>query len=103
MTSQDPSTRRSAPVEDSNGGLAMFLIFTAAALTATGAVALLAVVGTFWMLGVAFAVHVAMTTVVVLTILHVAGASRPIADRDRPSPVEDRRLPHTPPATMTAL
>ena len=47
----------------------MFLIFAAAALIVTGAVALLALVGSWWMLGVAFAVHVAMTAAVTLTIV----------------------------------
>jgi hypothetical protein len=45
------------------------------------------------MLGLAFAVHVGMTAVVVLTIIHVMdGRARAIADRDRPSPSPDRRF-----------
>jgi hypothetical protein len=45
------------------------------------------------MLGLAFAVHVGMTAVVVLTIIHVMdGRARAITDRDRPSPSPDRRF-----------
>jgi hypothetical protein len=70
--------------DDRGQGLAMFAIFTGAVLIATGAVALLALVNSWWMLGVAFAVHVAMTVIVVLTILHAtAGHARATADRDR--------------------
>ena len=57
----------------------MLVIFTGAVLFVTGAVALLALVGSWWMLGVAFAIHAATTAVRVLTILHVmAGPMRAI-------------------------
>jgi membrane protein implicated in regulation of membrane protease activity len=49
----------------------MFFIFTAAVLLVTSAVALVALVGTWWMLGFAFAIHVLMTSVVVMTIVWV--------------------------------
>lgn len=58
-----------SPADDRGDGLAMFLIFTGAALIVTGAVAVLALVDSWWMLGIAFAVHVAMTAVVALTIV----------------------------------
>ena len=78
--------------DDSASGEAMSLIFTGAVLIVTGAVALLAVVGTWWMLGVAFAIHVTMTTVVVLTILYVMdGRAQTSPDHQRPSPTARRR------------
>ena len=93
MTSTTPSKRAPGPADHSGSGLAMFVVFTAAVLIVTGAVALLALVGGWWMLGLAFAVHVGMTAVVVLTIIHVMdGRARAIADRDRPSPSPDRRF-----------
>ncbi len=58
-------------LDDSRSGLAMFLIFTAAVLIVTGAVALVALVGGWWILGVAFAIHLLATTVVVATIASV--------------------------------
>ncbi len=65
----------------------MLVIFTGAVLFVTGAVALLALVGSWWMLGVAFAIHVATTAVVMLTIVYVmAGPKRAIRVGDRPSP-----------------
>ena len=77
------------PEDDSPQGLAMFVIFTAAVLFVTGAVALLALVGSWWMLGLAFAIHAAATAVVMLTILHVmVGPKRaiPVGDRRSPTP-----------------
>jgi fatty acid desaturase len=71
MNAPSPQGRSAAFVDDSRDGLIMFFVFTAAVVIVTGAVALLAVVGTWWMRAVAFAVHVAMTMVVVLTIGHV--------------------------------
>ena len=69
MNAPAADTTSGALADDRGDGLAMFLIFAAAALIVTGAVALLALVGSWWMLGVAFAVHVAMTAVVTLTIV----------------------------------
>jgi hypothetical protein len=64
----------------------MFLIFTTAALIVTGAVWALAAVGGWWMLGVAVAVHVAMTAVVALEVLHVIdGRTFAIPHRSRTS------------------
>ena len=82
--SREPRARE--PEDDSAQGLAMLVIFTGAVLFVTGAVALLALVGSWWMLGVAFLLHAAMTTVVTLTLLHVmAGPKRAIPVGDRPS------------------
>jgi membrane protein implicated in regulation of membrane protease activity len=62
--------------DDSGYGLAMLVIFTGAALIVTGAVALLALVGSWWMLAVAFAVHVGMTAVVTLAGIHAIDGRR---------------------------
>ena len=93
MTSTTASKGSPGPADDSGGGLAMFVVFNAAVLIVTGAVTLLALVGGWWMLGLAFAVHVGMTAVVVLTIIRVMdGRARAIAERHRPSPSADRRF-----------
>ena len=83
------------PEDDTGQGLAMLVTFTGAVLFVTGAVALLALVGSWWMLGVAFAIHAATTAVVVLTLLHVmAGPMRAIGIGDRPSRTPTRRPAH---------
>lgn len=88
-----PPDPASEPADDSGQGLAMFVIFTGAVLIVTGAVALLALVGSWWMLGVAFAVYLAMTVVVLLTILHtMAGRTRATVARDRPAPAQPGRF-----------
>jgi membrane protein implicated in regulation of membrane protease activity len=61
-------------------------------LTSTGAVALIALAGTWWVLGLGFAIHAVMTALVVLTIVHaMAGRVRSTAERDRPRPAPDAR------------
>jgi hypothetical protein len=45
-------------------GLAMLVTFTAAALIVTGAVAMLPLISTWWVLGLAFGIHLIMTTAV---------------------------------------
>jgi membrane protein implicated in regulation of membrane protease activity len=83
--------------DDRGGGLALLIVFTTAVLITTGTVALLALVGTWWMLGVAFAVLAGMTAVVVLTILDlIDGHGRATANRDRRSRAENRRLEDRP-------
>jgi membrane protein implicated in regulation of membrane protease activity len=92
MTGGAPRTesRRS---DDSGYGLAMFVIFSAAALIVTGAVALLALVSSWWMLGVAFAVHVGMTSVVTYAVLRaIDGRAVAVSDRARSSAQDDRGL-----------
>jgi membrane protein implicated in regulation of membrane protease activity len=87
-------TDSSGSDDDSASGEAMSLIFTGAVLIVTGAVALLALVSTWWMLGVAFAIHVIMTTVVILTILYVMdGRAQTSPDHLRSSPKAGRRGP----------
>jgi membrane protein implicated in regulation of membrane protease activity len=66
----------------------MFIVFAAAVLIVTGAVAALALVGTWWMLGLMFAVDLTMTTTVIVTIAFVLdGRAQRIATRGRRSPV----------------
>ncbi len=50
--------------DDRGLGLAMLVTFTAAALIVTGAVAMLALIDTWWVLGLAFGVHLLMTAAV---------------------------------------
>lgn len=59
--------------DDSGYGLVMFVVFAAAVLFVTGAVALLALVGSWWMLGAAFAAHAGTTTVVTFVVIHAMG------------------------------
>lgn len=54
----------------------MFAIFTAAVLIVTGSVWLVAVVQSWWMLAVGFAIHLVLTTVVVLTTAVVLDGRR---------------------------
>jgi hypothetical protein len=104
ITSQGPHAQSSAAADDSGAGLAMFLIFTAAVLIVTGAVAVVALVGTWWMLGVAFAVDLAMTTIVVLTIVAVmAGRDSVIVRRGRTPPARGGRLSRAPRRPTSAL
>lgn len=71
MTATPRDPRVNPLFDDSRDGLAMFVIFTAAVLIVTSAVALIALVGGWWILGVAFAIHVLMTAIVVATIVSV--------------------------------
>ncbi len=73
-----------SPADDTADGKIMFFLFVAAVLASTGAVALIALVGTWWMLGFGFAIHVTMTALVLLTIFHVmTSRARPSAESAR--------------------
>ncbi len=72
------------PADDTRDGLAMLLVFIVAVLTVTGAVAALAVIGTWWMLGLVVGIHGIATVVVGLTIVWVM-TGRPEAMRGRAS------------------
>ena len=79
-----------APGEDRGTGLAMFLIFATAVLIVTGAVAILALINTWWLLGVAFAIHVLMTTVVSLVVCSaLSPGDLVLGDRARRSALDD--------------
>lgn len=81
------AVRRTTPPgqpADTAVGLEMFLVFSAAALIATGAVALLAVVRSWWMLGLALAIHVGMTVIVTATIVDAMRDGDPLYRRVRP-------------------
>lgn len=68
MTRSQPDLEDRTQLDDSVSGEVMFVIFTAAVLTVTGAVALLAVVGAAWVLALAFGIHVLMTILVMRVI-----------------------------------
>ncbi|HLH66054.1 MAG TPA: hypothetical protein VKV27_10150 [Solirubrobacteraceae bacterium] len=55
-------------MDDSLVGQAMFAVFTVSCLFVTGAVAILALINTWWLLAVAFAFHVLITTIVGLVV-----------------------------------
>lgn len=75
--SDQPSPERQgttlARTDDSGYGLVMFVVFSSAVLFVTGAVALLALVGSWWMLGAAFALHAGSTAIVTFVVLHAMG------------------------------
>jgi len=64
--------------DDRGYGTLMFFVFTAAVLVVTCAVCVLAVVGSWWMLGLAVGVHVGLTAAVTRVVL---GAFGPDGDR----------------------
>ncbi len=63
--------------DDSGMGLAMFVIFTAACLIVTGAVAILAFINAWWVLGLAFGIHVLMTTAVGYAVFSALSGGAP--------------------------
>jgi hypothetical protein len=64
--------------DDSSSGLALFVLFTMAVLVVTGAVALLALLNSWWVLGLAFGVHVLLTIVVGSSVFAVLSNGKPI-------------------------
>lgn len=72
------------PADDSRDGLAMLFVFIVAVLTVTGAVAVLAVTDTWFVLGLVVGVHGVTTVVVALTIVWVM-SGRPDATHRRTS------------------
>jgi hypothetical protein len=61
----------------------MFVGFIVAVLTSTAAVVLIALLDEWWVVGFGFAIHVMVTAIVVLTIVHAMGGShRSIAQRN---------------------
>jgi membrane protein implicated in regulation of membrane protease activity len=68
--------------DDSGYGWVMFLVFIAAVLAVTFAVCVLAVIGSWWMLGVAVAIHVSLTAVVMRVVYGAFGTS---VDKDEDS------------------
>ena len=79
-----------APGDDRGTGLAMFLIFATAVLIVTGAVAILALINTWWVLGLAFGIHVLMTTVVSFVVFSaLSPGNLLLGDRARRSAIND--------------
>lgn len=81
MTDAQTDVDGDTAFDDSRGGLAMFVIFSSAVLIVTGGVALVALVGTWWVLCLVFAIHVLMTTAVVATIAFVMNGRSSILAR----------------------
>lgn len=72
--------------DDRGTGLAMFVIFTAACLIVTGAVAMLALINTWWVLGLAFGIHVIMTACVGFAVFNaLSDHSRAIGQTRQPN------------------
>jgi len=70
--------------DDSGQGLALIVLFTAAVLVVTGAVAFLALATSWWVLGVVFAVHVLVTVIVgtaIFTVMATGKQGRPGSGR----------------------
>lgn len=65
------------PRDDARDGDAMFLIFTSAVLGVTGAIALVAFINTWLVLGLLMVLHIAMTTMVCVTIARVMSNREP--------------------------
>ena len=67
-----------ASADDSGQGLALFVLFTVAVLVVTGAVGFLALLTSWWVLGVVFGAHVLVTVIVGMAVFSVlsAGESR---------------------------
>ncbi len=72
----DVTAKASPPLDDSGQGLALFVLFVMAVLFVTGAVALLALVTTWWVLGLAFGIHVLITAVVSGAVFTVLGSGK---------------------------
>jgi hypothetical protein len=97
MTANSAEITTFAPGDDRGIGLAMFVIFTAAILIVTGAVAMLALISTWWLLGIAFGIHVLMTTIVGLVVFGaLGGGSLMLGDRARRSAIDDGQEPELP-------
>lgn len=60
--------------DDSGYGWVMFLVFTVAVLVVTLGVGVLAVVGSWWMLGLAVAFHVSVTAAVIWVVYNAFGS-----------------------------
>jgi membrane protein implicated in regulation of membrane protease activity len=82
--------------DDGGSGLVMLVVFAAAALVVTGAVAILALAGSWWMPAAAFGVHVVMTSVVTASVFNALNggsvALRSGADRGA-GEASERELP----------
>ena len=66
----------SPPIDDSGQGQSLFVLFVMAVLFVTGAVALLALVTWWWVLGLAFGIHVLATAVVTMAVFSALGSEK---------------------------
>jgi hypothetical protein len=66
-----PTNTRTVSIDDDRGlGLALFMVFIVACLLVIDAVALLALVPAWWVLGFAFGVHALMTAAFTLAVFN---------------------------------
>lgn len=81
----------SPPVDDSGQGLILFVVFVAAVLLITGAVAFLALFTAWWVLGLVFVLDVLVTSVVGTAVFTVLGDRKlhHKSDHGRPEAVRD--------------
>ena len=84
-----PAPYPPAPADDTRDGLTMLFVFIVAVLTVTTAVAVLAVIDTWWTLGLVVGVHAIATVVVGLTIMRVMTGGPQAMPSRAPSPPED--------------
>jgi hypothetical protein len=64
---------RVAPPGDGGRAVTMMLLFTAAIMLVVGAIWALTAVGGWWMLAAAMAIHLAVTTIVLIEVVRVIG------------------------------
>lgn len=76
------------PADDSGRGEALVILFVSAVLAVTCAVAFLALLGSWWVLGVAFAMDVLVTTVVGVRVFTVLGDGKLISRPTGPGQAE---------------
>lgn len=68
--------------DDSGQGLSLFALFISAVLAVTGAVGILALLTSWWVLGVVFGVHVLFTAIVGTAVFGVLSSSEPSVEGD---------------------
>jgi hypothetical protein len=71
-----------ASADDSGQGLGLFVLFTVAVLVVTVAVGFLALLTSWWVLGVVFGLHVLVTAIVGTAVFSVLRSGEPGLDSD---------------------
>lgn len=67
--------------DDSGRGQALFFLFVGAVALVTGAVAALALLGSWWLLGVVFGVHLVVTLIVGAAVFAILGDGKLLPQR----------------------
>lgn len=91
----DIQTKTAARSDDTSAGLGLFVIFVMAILIVTGAVALLALVNSWWVLGAVFAVHLGVTAIVTAAIAAAVSGRMLTVSRSDGEPARTDRRPNT--------